>query len=372
MRVPPLARQWPFAIAVALNLCLLAPSPAPAQWVDRPATSPYPLASVDQFLSPVGDPADFSVPAAGESDGFRLVRGLKTKGRPHRGVDLSNRARGSVVRAPADGLVLEAGRFSGWGNLVVIAHRLPGGEYVATLMAHLQKGSMRVRPGDLVLAGDEVGRVGNTGRSTGPHVHFEVRQLGFGDPRLLAWREGRVLDPLHVLATDFTQSHTPGRSPSEHWGWAYLRRVAGLGGAIFGLGDPDAVLTRREFYSWTARATGDSATLRTPAVRVESRLAALGLQELLSGVSTVANTIDRAEAVTALGELAAQGWLRPIHPAAAIDSKELSRLGLTEIVAPRRQTESRDVAPRRPLTRAEGALLILAAQTQTGPATASR
>jgi len=203
-------------------------------------------------------------------------------------------------------------------------------------------------------------------------VHFEVRALGFGDPRLLNWRTSPVLDPLLVLATDLTQSHTPGRSPSEHWGWAYLRRVAGLGGALFGLGDPDALLTRREFYSWTVRATGDSVALRGPATRLESRLASLGLRDLLSGVSSVANPIDTGEAVEVLGELAAQGWLRPIHPTVAVERLELKRRGLAEAATPIWHPGAREVTPRRPLTRAEGALLLLAAQTPSGPATASR
>jgi hypothetical protein len=361
------------ALGLLVSLPLLAAVPARAQWVEPPGHRLADLPVVDHFQSPVGDPADFTLPAEGERQGFRVVRGVRSRGRPHRGLDLSNRGRGSAVRAPAAGLVLESGRFEGWGNLVVLAHRLPGGEYVASLLAHLQKGSVRVEVGDRVEAGQEIGRVGSTGRATGPHVHLEVRRLGVGDPRLVSWREGEVLDPIAVLSTDLAQALAPGRAPSDHWGWAYLRRVAGLGSQVFGLGDPDALLTRREFYSWTARATGDSATARTPAARVEARLALLGLGELLSGVSSVASTMDAGEAAQALGELAMQGWLRPLQPAAGADAlKLLHDRGLAPIAGALKGSPLPPALPARPLTRAEGALLILAARTQSEPQAASR
>lgn len=369
----PLRKHQLAALGFAVSTLLATAVPGRAQWVEPPGYRLSDLPLVEHFQSPVGDPADFTLPAEGERQGFRLVRGVRAKGRPHRGVDLSNRGRGSVVRAPAAGLVLEVGRFAGWGNLVVIAHRLPGGEYASTLLAHLQKGSLRVEVGDVVAAGQEVGRVGSTGRSTGPHVHMEVRRMGVGDPRLLSWREGDVLDPIAVLATDFGHALAPGRAPSDHWGWAYLRRVAGLGSTVFGLGDPDALLTRREFYSWTARATGDSATARTPAARVEARLALLGLGELMSGVSSMASTMDASEAAQALGELATQGWLRPMQATAGKETLDLlNKRGLSPVAPTLRGSPLPPALPARPLTRAEGALLILAARAQSQPAAATR
>ena len=101
---------------------------------------------------------------------------------PHRG--RLRGAAGQAVSAAGRGCVTWAGYDSGGdGNLVVIRHRLG----MATFYAHLS--SIAVRQGQCVVAGDRVGRVGSTGRSTGPHLHFEMRLRGAAvdsDDRLLA------------------------------------------------------------------------------------------------------------------------------------------------------------------------------------------
>jgi murein DD-endopeptidase MepM/ murein hydrolase activator NlpD len=72
----------------------------------------------------------------------------------------------------ADGLVIFSGRKSGYGNIVEIRH--PNG--LETRYAHNQRNL--VSEGDLVRKGQTIARLGSTGRSTGPHVHFEVRKNG--------------------------------------------------------------------------------------------------------------------------------------------------------------------------------------------------
>jgi murein DD-endopeptidase MepM/ murein hydrolase activator NlpD len=89
----------------------------------------------------------------------------------HRGVDL-RASYGSPVLAPADGIVLFTGRKTTYGNLLVVLH----GGGVATVYGHLWK--FRVRPWERVKKGQLLGYSGNTGFSTGPHLHFEVRQDG--------------------------------------------------------------------------------------------------------------------------------------------------------------------------------------------------
>lgn len=96
---------------------------------------------------------------------------------------------GAPVVAIADGEVLFAGNadrdgFRGWGNVVIVRHRLARGfplpdEAVETLYGHLE--DIRVSPGTLVRAGQPVGTVGTGGGRYAPHLHFEVRErLGLG------------------------------------------------------------------------------------------------------------------------------------------------------------------------------------------------
>ncbi len=92
-------------------------------------------------------------------------------GRMHAGVDLAA-PRGTPVYTTADGVVVAAGRESGYGNVVRVQHEL-GFE---TVYAHLS--SISVRPGQLLSRGAKIGGMGSTGRSTGSHLHYEVRVSG--------------------------------------------------------------------------------------------------------------------------------------------------------------------------------------------------
>jgi len=89
----------------------------------------------------------------------------------HTGVDISSQY-GDSVRASADGVVLEADERSGYGRLVVVDH----GFGVNTYYGHLS--SFHVIAGQQIRRGDTIGNVGVSGRSTGPHVHYEVRING--------------------------------------------------------------------------------------------------------------------------------------------------------------------------------------------------
>ncbi|MDQ2640933.1 MAG: M23 family metallopeptidase [Pseudomonadota bacterium] len=97
----------------------------------------------------------------------------------HKGLDFAGQA-GSEVLAVAEGVVSRVEKASGYGNLVEIKH----GEYV-TRYAHNQKALVAV--GDRVSRGQAIALMGSTGRSTGPHVHFEVLQ------------NGRHVDPLKFI-----------------------------------------------------------------------------------------------------------------------------------------------------------------------------
>jgi murein DD-endopeptidase MepM/ murein hydrolase activator NlpD len=85
----------------------------------------------------------------------------------HTGIDIANRV-GTPIRAPARGAVTFSGRDGAYG----ISIRLDHGNGIVTLYAHMNKALVKV--GDYVQRGDVIGEVGNTGRSTGPHLHYEV------------------------------------------------------------------------------------------------------------------------------------------------------------------------------------------------------
>jgi murein DD-endopeptidase MepM/ murein hydrolase activator NlpD len=111
-------------------------------------------------------------------DGFRFTSAFGVRhdpfgrgGRMHAGVDLAA-PRGTPVYATGDGVVTKAGRESGYGNVVHVQHEL-GFE---TVYAHLS--SISVRPGQLLSRGARIGGMGSTGRSTGSHLHYEVRASG--------------------------------------------------------------------------------------------------------------------------------------------------------------------------------------------------
>jgi murein DD-endopeptidase MepM/ murein hydrolase activator NlpD len=89
----------------------------------------------------------------------------------HQGIDIAA-GYGQPVHASGDGLVLQAGDQGGLGKAVFLAH----GYGVTTRYGHMSE--ITVRPGQRIKRGDVIGKVGNTGRSTGPHLHYEVRVDG--------------------------------------------------------------------------------------------------------------------------------------------------------------------------------------------------
>ncbi|HEX4938546.1 MAG TPA: M23 family metallopeptidase [Candidatus Kapabacteria bacterium] len=98
----------------------------------------------------------------------------------HEGVDLAGKA-GADFRSVAAGVVTFAGSRKGYGKFVEVNH---GGGYV-TRYAHAR--DLDVKVGDIVKKGQTLGKIGSSGRSTGPHVHFEVRL------------NGKVVNPAHYL-----------------------------------------------------------------------------------------------------------------------------------------------------------------------------
>lgn len=117
---------------------------------------------------------------------------MSGSGRMHTGVDLACRY-GQTVGASMGGTVYWAARRGGYGNLVVVDH----GRGITTFYAHLS--AIHVTPGQRVVAGQAVGLVGSSGRSTGPHLHYEVRARGC------------PVNPSSTLAIDGNRIYADGR-----------------------------------------------------------------------------------------------------------------------------------------------------------------
>ena len=108
----------------------------------------------------------------------------------HKGSDVRG-DRGTPVLAAGDGVVIRAERQKGYGNVVYVDH---GGGLV-TRYAHLKQ--VEIERDTVVTAGEQIGRIGSTGQTTGPHLHFEVRL------------DGRAIDPVTALTVGELQRTAP-------------------------------------------------------------------------------------------------------------------------------------------------------------------
>lgn len=158
---------------------------APADAVSDPLDRGGYSATTSAEVSAIQEAQSRQWPLSGP---FTVGEGLGARDGAHLGVDLAA-AEGEPVHAAASGTVrLSQEAFDGYGVAVIIDHDQlhPTGERVSTLYAHLVHGSRTFEAGDRVEAGDILGAVGNTGRSYGAHLHFEVHLNGTpSDP--LAW-----------------------------------------------------------------------------------------------------------------------------------------------------------------------------------------
>ena len=126
---------------------------------------------------------DFIWPVEGRtSSTFGLRRFFNEQERnPHNGLDIAA-SEGTPVKSTSNGTVIETGEFFFSGNMVYIDH----GQGIISLYAHLSQ--INVKPGDKIKQGEIIGAVGQTGRVTGPHLHFAI----------LANKT--LIDPLYLLS----------------------------------------------------------------------------------------------------------------------------------------------------------------------------
>lgn len=121
---------------------------------------------------------DWAVPlqgsyTKGRGFGYNPVVGCTFCSTDHQGYDMAQGC-GATIYAAGPGTVITAGQYQGYGNTVRIDH----GGGIVTLYGHMQWNSLRVTAGETVTGGDPIGSEGNTGRSFGCHLHFELRADG--------------------------------------------------------------------------------------------------------------------------------------------------------------------------------------------------
>lgn len=129
-------------------------------------------------------------------DGARISSGFGMRKHPvlgyskmHKGMDFAAPT-GTPIFAAGDGTIEKAGRFSSYGNYVKIRHT----GSTRTAYAHLSRFAKGITPGTRVKQGQVIGYVGTTGRSTGPHLHFEVIENGVQiNPRKMKTQQGESL-----------------------------------------------------------------------------------------------------------------------------------------------------------------------------------
>lgn len=107
-------------------------------------------------------------------------------GRLHEGVDIAAPT-GQPVLAVADGIVTKAGESPSYGRYVEVEH----GSGLTSFYAHLGRIDRKARAGQFVDRGQAIGKIGSSGTSTGPHVHFEIRQ------------DGKPLNPVSFIDREF-------------------------------------------------------------------------------------------------------------------------------------------------------------------------
>ena len=144
------------------------------------------LRALERFLSRAGKalaalPSRWPVRGAVNSEFGRRLSPWSGAPEFHSGLDIAS-SRGTPVKAPAPGIVVFAGVNADYGNTVIIDH----GQEIKSLYGHLQK--IQVAQGQKVERGQPIALSGNTGKSSGPHLHYEITVKGqAANPRSFLW-----------------------------------------------------------------------------------------------------------------------------------------------------------------------------------------
>ena len=160
------AREYPVQRLTITDQDKVTPSAASLKRIEREQVE---ILAAFRHRSTPAPQLRFAMPAQGPlSSNFGLRRVINGQPRsPHSGIDIAAPA-GAPVTAPAPGRVLRVGDYFFTGNTVFVDH----GQGLVTLYCHLS--SVAVREGQQLATGDAIGKVGSTGRATGPHLHWAL------------------------------------------------------------------------------------------------------------------------------------------------------------------------------------------------------
>ncbi len=196
-----LRRFWVEGVAVGgLTLAVVSAACAALPANDKPVLKPT-VAAAAPAPAPPPPVFDCGQPVPGQQidSPFGLRRlPWERHGRLHEGVDIAAPA-GQQVLAVADGIVTRAGESPSYGRYVEVEH----GAGLVSFYAHLGRIDHEAKAGAFVNRGATVGRIGSSGTSTGPHLHFEIRQ------------DGKPLNPVSFLGREFqTKADLPLKAAS--------------------------------------------------------------------------------------------------------------------------------------------------------------
>lgn len=160
-------------------------------------------------------------------------------GTEHRGVDYAGPV-GTPIYAFTDGTVREAGPADGFGNWIIVDHVIDGKPY-STVYGHMESDGVLVTTGQQVTAGQEIGRIGNAGQSTGAHLHFEVWDGG-----RLPDGAGTAVDPASwVDSARAPGTAPPPPAPGSSGNSSTAGGSTGPGGSVGGLNDKQLAIAKQ-------------------------------------------------------------------------------------------------------------------------------
>jgi murein DD-endopeptidase MepM/ murein hydrolase activator NlpD len=192
---PPYSRvAFVALVGVIATVGALNASTALRAFAGEPTPEPAPIVEPAEVEPPPPPPPAFvfdtPLPGRVVNSPFGLRQlPWEENGRLHEGVDIAA-PEGSAIRAATDGVVVRSGVSGSYGRYIELAHK----DGFRTMYAHLGAAARGVKPGMYAKRGTTIAYVGSTGRSTGAHLHFELR------------RKGKALNPSLFLGQTFAQA----------------------------------------------------------------------------------------------------------------------------------------------------------------------